>query len=438
MIQDAAFDLSLLPASAHIEAGGGVSVAGVALTDLAQQYGTPLYVYDEGELRARCREYRARFGDSVAYASKAFLCTAMARLVADEGLMIDVATGGELHVALHAGFPPERIVMHGNNKSVAELEAAMTAGIGRIMADSFDELERLEAMAAAVGFSGKVLIRVTPGVEAHTHEFIETGTEDSKFGFGLQSGDALEAVKRVVKSGTLRFGGLHCHIGSQVFRLDSFEAAVAHMVELVRSVEAETGATVDELNVGGGLGVRYVATDDAPTIAGYADALHQGIGAALASAETRSRPTIAVEPGRSIAAPSGLTLYTVGTIKEIAGVRTYVAVDGGMSDNLRPVTYRAQYEAFLPARAAAPRAKVVTVAGKHCEQGDLLVRDARLPADVTVGDILATPVTGAYAHSMASNYNKLGRPAVVFVRDGSSRVVVRREGPEDLVRLDLD
>jgi len=435
---DSPLDLSLLPASARIDAGGGVSVGGVALTDLAQQYGTPLYVYDEEELRSRCREYRARFGDHVAYASKAFLCTAMARLVAEEGLMIDVATGGELYVALHAGFPPERIVFHGNNKSVAELETATAAGVGRIMADSFEELDRLESLTAASEFAGKVLIRVTPGVEAHTHEFIETGTEDSKFGFGLQSGDALEAARRVVKSGTLRFGGLHCHIGSQVFRLDSFERAVAHMVELVRSVERETGATVDELNVGGGLGVRYVATDEAPTIAAYADALHRGIDAALASAHTRSRPAIAVEPGRSIAAPSGLTLYTVGTIKEIVGVRTYVAVDGGMSDNLRPVTYGARYEAFLPGRAGAARAYVVTVAGKHCEQGDLLVRDAHLPADVTVGEVLATPVTGAYAHSMASNYNKLGRPAVVFVRDGSSRVVVRREGPEDLVRLDQD
>jgi diaminopimelate decarboxylase len=432
------FDLSLLPASARIETDGGVSVAGVRLTDLAQQYGTPLYVYDEGEIRARCREYRAHFGDHVAYASKAFLCTAMARLVADEGLMIDVATGGELHVVLHAGFPPERVVMHGNNKSAAELEAAMSAGVGRIMADSFDELDRLESLAPAAGYAGKVLIRVTPGVEAHTHEFIETGTEDSKFGFGLRRGDALEAARRVVKSGVLQFGGLHCHIGSQVFRLDSFERAVAHMVELVRSVEQETGATVDEVNVGGGLGVRYLATDEAPAIADYARTLQEGIASALASAHTRSRPTIAVEPGRSIAAPSGLTLYTVGTIKEIAGVRTYVAVDGGMSDNLRPVTYRAEYEAFLPGRGGASRAKVVTVAGKHCEQGDLLVRDAHLPADVTVGDILATPVTGAYAHSMASNYNKLGRPAVVFVRDGSSRVVVRREGPEDLVRLDLD
>ena len=254
----------------------------------------------------------------------------------------------------------------------------------------------------------------------------------------MHNGDALRAVQRIVACATLRLAGLHCHIGSQVFRLDSFAAAADHMFALVLAVETETGATVDELNLGGGLGVRYVAADEGSSIAQYANAMQEVFAKALAAHGVRSRPRLSVEPGRSIAAPSGLTLYTVGTIKEIPGVRTYVAVDGGMSDNLRPVTYQAQYEAFLPGRVRAPRAKVVTVAGKHCEQGDLLVRDARLPADVTVGDILATPVTGAYAHSMASNYNKLGRPAVVFVREGSARVVVRRETPEDLTRLDVD
>jgi len=262
----AAFDLTLLPASARVADDGSLSIGGVDLVGLAAEFGTPLYVYDEGELRARCREYREHFAGGAAYASKAFLCTAMARLVAEEGLDLDVATGGELYVALHADFPPARIVFHGNNKSTDELRAAITAGVGRIVADSFDELDRLIALSAGAdptAFPG-VLVRVTPGVEAHTHEYIETGTEDSKFGFGLQNGDALRAVQRVVSCDTLRLAGLHCHIGSQVFRLDSFGAAADHMIALVLAVETETGATVDELSLGGGLGVRYVAADEGP------------------------------------------------------------------------------------------------------------------------------------------------------------------------------
>jgi len=435
-MNDDPLDLTLLPASADVGADGSLSVGGVDVAGLAAEFGTPLYVYDEGELRDRCREYRTRFGAGVAYASKAFLCTAMAKLVAEEGLDLDVATGGELHVALHAGFPPERIVLHGNNKSSGELRAALDAGVGRIVVDSFDELDRLVDLAARADAPVAVLVRVTPGVEAHTHEYIETGTDDSKFGFSLSTGDALRAVQRVAGHDALRLAGLHCHIGSQVFRLDSYAAAIDRMIGLVLAVETDTGATVDELSVGGGLGVRYVASDEGPSIAQFAAALQESFAKALAAYGVRSRPTLGVEPGRSIAAPSGLTLYTVGTVKEIPGLRTYVAVDGGMSDNLRPVTYGAQYEAFLPARAMARREKVVTVAGKHCEQGDVLVRDARLPADVQVGDILATPVTGAYAHSMASNYNKVGRPAVVFVHGGSARLVVRREDLDDLVRLD--
>jgi diaminopimelate decarboxylase len=359
----------------------------------------------------------------------------MARLVADEGLDLDVATGGELYVALHAGFPAERIMFHGNNKSTDELRAALSAGVGRIVVDSFDELARLELLAGE-GAAATVLVRVTPGVEAHTHEYIETGTEDSKFGFGLHNGDAIRAVRRVVDGGRLRFAGLHCHIGSQVFRLDSFAAAADHMVGLVHGVEREVGVTVDELNLGGGLGVRYVASDEGASIAQYATAVQEVVAKALATHGARSRPTLMLEPGRSIAGPAGLTLYTVGTVKTIPELRTYVAVDGGMSDNLRPVTYGARYETFLPGRVGAARSLVATIAGKHCEQGDLLVRDARLPEDVAVGDILATPVTGAYAQSMASNYNKVLRPAVVFVSDGRARVVVRREEPDDLVRLD--
>ncbi len=433
-----AFDASLLPASATLDAAGRVAIAGVDLASLAERFGTPLYVYDEADIRARCRAYRSAFGDGVAYASKAFLCVAMARLVREEGLHLDVASGGELYVARAAGFPPDRIVFHGNNKSSAELRSALEAGVGRIAIDSADELGRLETLVAGGLPTPRVHIRVTPGVEAHTHEYIETGTEDSKFGFGLDSGEALAAVRRVVGRGVLRFAGVHCHIGSQVFRLDSFERAVDKMVGLVRAIEVEVGAPVDELNLGGGLGVRYLSRDTPPTIEQYATAVHEAVGKALADSGVRSRPQLLTEPGRSIVAPAGITLYTIGTIKAIDGVRTYVAVDGGMSDNLRPVTYGARYEAFLPARATSDRPALVTIAGKHCEQGDIVVRDTPLPSDLAVGEVLATPVTGAYGHSLASNYNKVTRPAVVFVRDGSARLVVRRETDADLVRLDVD
>jgi diaminopimelate decarboxylase len=433
----APIDLSLLPPSATVDgATGRCSVAGCDLAELADRFGTPLFVYDEAALRARCQEYRAHVPGGVAYASKAFLCSAMAKLVADEGLWIDVATGGELYVALHAGFPAERIVFHGNNKSRDELARAADARIGRIVVDSWDELDRLHELAGERGHRPTVLVRVTPGVEAHTHEHIATGVEDSKFGFGLADGNALAAARHVVERDALAFAGFHCHIGSQVFRLDAFETAVGKMAELIQQFERATGTTIEECNVGGGLGVRYTTDDDAPSVERYAAALHDTFAKALVEVDARSKPRITVEPGRSIAARAGVTLYRVGTIKHVTGVRTYVAVDGGMSDNLRPMAYGARYEAFLPARATAERAFVATVAGKHCEQGDLLVRDATLPADVTFGDVLAIPVTGAYSYAMASNYNKVTRPAVVFVRDGQARVVVRRETDDDLVRLD--
>jgi diaminopimelate decarboxylase len=422
------FDATLLPAG----------LDGDLLVEIAGRFGTPCYVYDENELRARCRAYVAHFGDAVAYASKAFLCRAMARLVHEEGLHIDVATGGELHVALHSGFPADRIVFHGNNKSEAELHAALWCGVGRIVVDSNEEIDRIEALVASGLAAPRVHVRVTPGVEAHTHEYIETGTEDSKFGFGLDSGDALRAVQRVIASDAMTFSGIHCHIGSQVFRLDSFKRAVDKMVALIAAIEEETPAVVDDLNVGGGLGVRYLSDDAPPTIEQYATVLKEAVAKALADAGVRSTPRLMVEPGRSIAAPAGVTLYTVGTIKRIEGIRTYVAVDGGMSDNLRPVTYGARYEAFLPARISAARPLTATVVGKHCESGDIVVRDTQLPDDIAIGDVLATPVTGAYGHVMANNYNKVLRPPVIFVRDGEARAVVRREIDDDLVRLDVD
>jgi diaminopimelate decarboxylase len=423
------FDTTLLPPG----------LDGELLVEIAREFGTPCYVYDEDELRARCCAYKARFGDGVAYASKAFLCTAMARLVHEEGLHVDVATGGELYVALRADVPPERILFHGNNKSEQELRFALDAGVGRIVVDSDVEIDRLEALVAAESRPRpRVHVRVTPGVAAHTHEYIETGVEDSKFGFGLDRGVALAAVQRVVERGALELAGVHCHIGSQVYRLDAFTRAIEKMVGFVRDVEQTVGITLDELNVGGGLGVRYVAEDAPPSIDEYASVLQEAVAKALADAGVRSRPLLMVEPGRSIAAPAGLTLYTIGTIKVIEGVRTYVAVDGGMSDNLRPVTYGARYEAFLPSRPDADRPLVATIVGKHCESGDIVVRDAQLPADTAVGDVLATPVTGAYGHVMANNYNKVPRPAVVFVREGQARLVVRREIEADLVRLDVE
>jgi diaminopimelate decarboxylase len=329
-----------------------------------------------------------------------------------------------------------RVMFHGNNKSDDELERAIRHRVGRIVVDSFDELHRIERFAADGATVPALQVRVTPGVEAHTHEFIETGTEDSKFGFGYENGEALAAVSRIVSHDALEFAGIHCHIGSQVYRADSFSRAIEKMVELARRIESDAGASVEEMNLGGGLGVRYLPDDDPPSIEQYCTIVRDAFDKALAEAGVRSRPTLMTEPGRSISAPAGLTLYRVGTIKTIPGVRTYIAVDGGMSDNLRPVTYGARYDAFVPSRATAPRPYTATIAGKHCEQGDLLVRDAQLPADITVGDVLAVPVTGAYGAAMASNYNKVTRPAVVFVRDGSARVVVRRETDADLVRLD--
>ncbi|HKH26251.1 MAG TPA: diaminopimelate decarboxylase [Acidimicrobiia bacterium] len=407
------------------------------LEALAREHGTPLFVYDEDDLRRRCREYVAQFGEgSVAYAGKAFLCTAMARLVAEEGLHLDVATGGELHVALRAGVPAGRIVFHGNNKSTEELEQALDAGVGRIVADSFDELDRLEKLATARAVRPSVLVRVTPGVEAHTHEFIETGTDESKFGFTVADGVARSAAVQVARSQSLAFAGLHCHIGSQIYVLESYRLAMEIVASLAAEIEAESGAGLGDLNLGGGLGVRYLLDDPDHKVAEYARVLRNACDAAVAAAGLRSAPRLMVEPGRSIAAPAAITLYRIGTVKTIPHGRTYVAVDGGMSDNPRPVLYGAGYEAYLPARIDEPRPLVCSIAGKHCEQGDLVVADARLPDGVGVGDLLAVPVTGAYGYSMASNYNKVPRPAVVFVRDGQARVVVRRETPDDLLRLD--
>ena len=416
---------NLLPDTTDISSGEHTLVGGCDLLDLAHEFGTPLFVYDETHLRSRCREAVKAFDGNVAYATKAFLCTEMARLAYQEGMSLDVATGGELYIARKANVPGERIVMHGNNKSFEELDMAIRENVGRIVVDSFNELDRLEELCASLNKSTKVLLRVTPGVEAHTHEFVSTGQEDSKFGFTVRSGIAEAAVERARSSKHLELLGLHAHIGSQVFDVQPFAKAVG--------VLAEFAAPYDfpELVVGGGLGVPYIEGESAPSIQEWADAIFD------ACEKAGVQSSVGSEPGRSIVASAAITLYTVGTIKEVPSYRTYVSVDGGMSDNPRPALYGSGYETFLPRLNQAERQSSVRLVGKHCESGDVLIKEAWVPEDLVVGDILATPVTGAYGHSMGSNYNQMLRPAVVFVSDGSPRLVVARESYEDLVRRDI-
>ncbi len=416
----------LLPDTAEVGADGWLRVGGCSLADVAAEFGTPVFVYDEAHLRKRCREAVSAFGrDRVIYATKAFLCGAMARLAHDEGVLLDVATGGELHVALRAGVPADRCVLHGNNKSLAELRTALEVGVRHIVVDSFDEMDRLEALHRQGLPVPRVQIRITPGVEAHTHEYIATGQDDSKFGFNLARGDALAAVRRAEASSAMNLVGLHCHIGSNVLAVSSFARAAEVMARFANPLH------LPELTLGGGLGVAYTSDEEAPTITSWAMVL----GDACQALDVTS--SVFVEPGRSIVAAAAVTVYQVGTIKHIDGVRTYVAVDGGMSDNPRPVLYGSGYEAFLPRAPQAARERRVRLVGKHCESGDVIIFDAAVPDDLVVGDLVATPVTGAYGHSMGSNYNKVPRPPVVFVADGDARLVVRRETFDDLVRCDL-
>lgn len=420
-----AVETRLLPDSATIDRGGDLSIGGCNALDLADEFGTPLFVYDEEQLRSRCREAVDGFGEGVAYAAKAFFCAAMARIVFEEGMNIDVATAGEMRLALAAGVPGSRLVVHGNNKSETEIALAIEIEAHRVVVDSFDEMDRIERIARAQGVAPAVLVRINPGIDAHTHEYLRTGAVDSKFGFGLASGAAADAVDRARRSRWMNFAGVHAHIGSQVFETSFFERAANALAPFVLS----SGAT--ELSIGGGLGVAYVHGESAPTIGEWAAAVRS----ACESAGVEAR--VVAEPGRAIVAAAAVTLYSVGTIKEIPGVRTYVAVDGGMSDNPRPVLYGSGYEAFLPRAPRAERPLDVRIVGKHCESGDVIVHQASVPADIEVGDVLCTPVTGAYGHSMGSNYNMVRRPPVIFVRDGTARLVVRRETHEDLLARDM-
>ncbi|MGH3958293.1 diaminopimelate decarboxylase [Mycobacterium sp.] len=425
---------------------GMISIAGVAATELAREYGTPLFVIDEDDFRSRCREIAAAFGGghNVYYAAKAFLSSEIARWVDEEGLSLDVATGGELAVALHAQFPPERIALHGNNKSVAELTAAVKAGVGHVVLDSMAEIERLDAVAAEAGVVQDVLVRVTVGVEAHTHEFISTAHEDQKFGLSLANGAAMAAVRRVFAADHLRLVGLHSHIGSQIFDVGGFELAAHRVIGLLRDVVAEFGvdktSQISTVDLGGGLGISYLPPDDPPPVSELAAKL----GAIVrneSEAVGLQPPRLVVEPGRAIAGPGTITLYEVGTVKDVdvsaTAHRRYVSVDGGMSDNIRTALYGAEYDVRLASRASAAAPTLARVVGKHCESGDILVRDSWVPADLQPGDLVAVAATGAYCYSLSSRYNLIGRPAVVAVRDGRARLILRRETFDDLLSLEV-
>ena len=401
-----------------------ILVAGVSLTSIAETYGTPVFVYDESELRDRCREAATSFDDGVAFASKSFLCGAMARLAHEEGLCVDVATAGELDIVLRAGVPASRVILHGNNKSIGEIARAIEVGIRRVVVDSFNEIERIGSLLSS-GQTLSCMVRVTPGIEAHTHEFVQTGQEDTKFGFSLTNGDAQRAIDALREIPGVEFAGIHTHIGSQIYEVEAFAATVRVLADLV-SVNG-----VRELCIGGGLGVAYVEGEPSIAIRDWADAVRSAVAEAGITVDV-----LTAEPGRSIVARAGLTIYTVGTRKVAAG-RNYLAVDGGMSDNPRPVLYGSGYEAARVTTPLAQRDGLFRVMGKHCESGDFLIDAAALPANVAPNDFIVTPVTGAYGYSMASNYNRVPRPPVVFVSDGQARLVLRRETLDDLARLEV-
>ncbi|MFE7795969.1 diaminopimelate decarboxylase [Nocardia sp. NPDC057440] len=438
--------VNVWPRNASRDADGVVQLAGVPVHELAAQFGTPLFVVDEDDFRSRCRDMVRAFGSNarVHYASKAFLCGEIARWIRDEGLSLDVCSGGELAVALHAGFPAQRIALHGNNKSVPELEAAVAAGVGHVVVDSLIEIDRLEVVAGRAGVVQDVLVRVTVGVEAHTHEYISTAHEDQKFGFSIAGGDAMEALARVFEADNLRLVGLHSHIGSQIFELDGFEIAARRMLGLLRAAVDKFGiertAQIATLDLGGGLGISYLPNDDPPPLDEFATSLRKLVGEEAARAGL-PEPTIAVEPGRAIAGPGTVTLYEVGTVKDVSldgGLtRRYVSVDGGMSDNIRPALYQADYDCRLVSRSSDADPVVARVVGKHCESGDIIIRDTWMPADVGPGDLVAVAATGAYCYSMSSRYNQLTRPAVVAVRDGVPRLILRRETVADLLSLEV-
>ncbi|MEW6188614.1 MAG: diaminopimelate decarboxylase [Actinomycetota bacterium] len=429
----------VLPITAKINERNHLEIGGCDTVELAQRFGTPLFVMDEETIRRKCREYLGAFTKrsknvEIIYAGKALLSLAMCQIIKEEGLSLDVSSGGELYIAIKAKFPPKKIYVHGNNKTPEELNLALDNDVGCIIVDSENELELLDKMAVKKGKKPRIFLRITPGITATTHSYIQTGQVDSKFGFGLVNGTALDAVKKALVMRNVNLTGLHTHIGSQIFALHSYAKAIELVMEFVKQVLDETGFKVRELNAGGGLGIKYEATDEPSTIDEYAEVIVGGI-----HREARKLglpiPKIMIEPGRSIVGNAGVTLYTIGTIKIIPGVRTYISVDGGMSDNLRPMLYDAVYEAIIANKAGSKPSVKVTIAGKHCESGDILIKDAILP-EVEVGDILCIPATGAYGYVMANNYNKQPRPPMILVQDGEAKLIIRRETYEDLLRLE--
>ncbi|MDV3222198.1 diaminopimelate decarboxylase [Intrasporangium sp.] len=429
---------------------GTVTVGGVSVADLAQDFGTPAYILDENDFRSRAREFKRAYaeafdelggGADVYYAGKAFLCTEVARWIHEDGLFLDVCTGGELAVAMRAGLPGSSIGMHGNNKSVAEIRTALEYGVSRIIVDSFEEIERVSAIAAELGVVAPVLVRVTVGVEAHTHEFIATSHEDQKFGFSLTGGHALDAVRRILdRTETLRLLGLHSHIGSQIFDTSGFEVSARRVLGLHTQVARELGVELPELDLGGGFGIAYTTEHDpqSPTVlaAGMAEIVEREC-----RADGVAIPRISIEPGRAIAGPSTFTLYEVGTVKPVdldgGASRLYVSVDGGMSDNIRTALYDADYSCTVASRSSGATPVLARVVGRHCESGDIVVKDEFIPDDVAPGDLIAVPGTGAYCRSLSSQYNHTPRPPVIAVRDGRARVIVRRETIDDLLALDV-
>jgi diaminopimelate decarboxylase len=431
---------SVLPMTAEIR-DDHLWVGGVDMVELAREAGTALYVMDEAQIRHQLREFRKwtsyHWKDvETVYAAKAFMCKAMCRIVHDEGCMTLCASGGELAIALAAGVPASRVQVHGNNKTPLEIEEAVTAGVDRIVADSLLELGRISETAVRLGVVQPVLLRITPGIRPDTHGYIQTGQEDSKFGFGLNHGLAMEAAQRACDLPGIDFAGLHMHIGSQIFALQSYTKAIEVVVDFIERVRLETGHTVRDLDVGGGIGIKYGLADEPSTIEQFGKVVVDGI---KEECERHGLPVprILIEPGRAVVANAGVTLYTVGTVKDVPGIRTYVAIDGGMTDNIRPALYGARYECLVASRASMPRTEIVTIAGKHCETGDLIARDVPIQK-VETGDVLAVCATGAYCQSMSSNYNKQVRPGVVFVADGEWRWVVRRETYDDLLRCEVD
>jgi diaminopimelate decarboxylase len=437
----AALDPAIWPIGAHRNAEGALVIGGVDVRDAAREHATPVFLLDESDFRARAAAFRAAYDVAhadVYYAAKAFLATAVARWATEEGLGIDVASGGELAVALAADVPGNRLLMHGNNKSRDEIRRALSAGVGRIVVDSLQEIERIADVARELGVRASVLVRVTVGVEAHTHEFIATAHEDQKFGLSLASGSAREAIDRAVGEEAIEFRGLHSHIGSQIFDAAGFEVAAARLVGLMGELHAE-GISVDELNLGGGMGIAYVADDDPLDVSEMSKAIHSIVEGACARANL-PMPRLAFEPGRAIVGPAGVTIYEVGTVKPVqldhGHARVYVSVDGGMSDNIRTALYDADYTVVLASRLSTADPVLCRVVGKHCESGDVIVRDAWLPGDIRPGDLLAVAATGAYCRSMASQYNYLPRPGVIGVHAGTCSVVLRRESERDLLALD--